>query len=84
MSNSTRFEEDRNRTINDYYRMNLDQTAEKERMADAYHAYLENSPGSKKALKELLSKHSRNKNRDSRSETTDTKADNTATTITVD
>jgi hypothetical protein len=37
--------------------MNLDQTAEKEKMIEAYHAYLENTEGSKKALKELLSKH---------------------------
>jgi hypothetical protein len=36
--------------------MNLDQTAEKEKMIEAYHAYLENTAGSKKALKELLSK----------------------------
>jgi hypothetical protein len=36
--------------------MNLDQTAEKEKMIEAYHAYLENTTGSKKALKELLSK----------------------------
>lgn len=56
LTNHTRFEEDRNRTINDYYRMNLDTTAEKEKMKDAYHAYLENTPGSKKALHELLTK----------------------------
>jgi hypothetical protein len=56
LTNHTRFEEDRNRTINDYYRMNLDTTAEKEKMIDAYHAYLENTPGSKKALHELLTK----------------------------
>jgi hypothetical protein len=56
LTNHTRFEEDRNRTINDYYRMNLDSTAEKEKMKDAYHAYLENTPGSKKALQELLSR----------------------------
>ena len=37
--------------------MNLDQTAEKEKMIEAYHAYLENTAGSKKALKELLTKH---------------------------
>ena len=36
--------------------MNLDTTAEKEKMKDAYHAYLENTPGSKKALQELLTK----------------------------
>lgn len=36
--------------------MNLDSTAEKEKMIDAYHAYLENTPGSKKALHELLTK----------------------------
>ena len=56
LTNHTRFEEDRNRTINDYYRMNLDTTAEKEKMKDVYHAYLENTPGSKKALHELLTK----------------------------
>ncbi len=36
--------------------MNLDTTAEKDKMKDAYHAYLENTPGSKKALHELLTK----------------------------
>lgn len=51
-----RFEEDRNRTINDYYRMSLDQTSESLSMSGAYHAYLENTPGSKKALEELLTK----------------------------
>ena len=54
LTNQNRFEEDRNRTINDYFRMHLDQTAEKEKMKEAYHAYLENTPGSKKALQELL------------------------------
>jgi hypothetical protein len=54
LTNKNRFDEDRNRTINDYYRMRLDQTAEKEKMIEAYHAYLENTPGSKKALEELL------------------------------
>lgn len=54
LTNQRRFEEDRNRTINDYYRMHLDQTAEKEKMIEAYHAYLESTPGSKKALEELL------------------------------
>lgn len=56
INKSQRFEEDRNRTINDYYRMNLDQTAESLHMTGAYHAYLENTPGSKKALEELLKK----------------------------
>ncbi len=37
LKNRTRFEEDRNKTINDYYRMNLDQTAQKSGMAGAYH-----------------------------------------------
>ena len=55
MTNHTRFEEDRNRTINDYYRMNLDSTA-KGKMVGTYHAYLENTPGSRKALNELLTK----------------------------
>ena len=45
LDNKTRFEEDRNRTINDYYRMNLDQVADKEKMTSAYRAYLENTPG---------------------------------------
>jgi hypothetical protein len=36
--------------------MNLYKTAEKEKMVKAYHAYLENTPGSKKALEELLNK----------------------------
>merc|ERR1719468_620767 len=56
LKNKLRFEEDRNRTINDYYRMNLDQTSESLHMTGAYHAYLENTPGSKKALEELLLK----------------------------
>lgn len=55
MENKNRFEEDRNRTINDYYRMNLDQVGDKEKMSSTYRAYLENTPGSKKALEELLS-----------------------------
>lgn len=54
--NKARFEEDRNRTINDYYRMNLDQTSESLHMSGAYNAYLKNTPGSKKALEELLAK----------------------------
>ncbi len=37
LKNRTRFEEDRNKTINDYYRMNLDQTVEKSGMTGAYH-----------------------------------------------
>jgi hypothetical protein len=56
LKNKTRYEEDRTRTINDYYRMNLDRTVENGNMASAYHAYLENTPGSKKALQELLDK----------------------------
>lgn len=52
--NKARFEEDRNRTINDYYRMNLDVTAQNQHMSGAYNAYLKNTPGSKKALEELL------------------------------
>lgn len=52
--NKARFEEDRNRTINDYYRMNLDVTAQNHHMSGAYNAYLKNTPGSKKALEELL------------------------------
>jgi hypothetical protein len=36
--------------------MNLDQVADKEKMTSAYKAYLENTPGSKKALEELLEK----------------------------
>ena len=55
LNNRTRFEQDRNRTINDYYRMNLDLTVEKVKMVEVYHAYLENSAGSKKALEEVLS-----------------------------
>ncbi|CAF0790077.1 unnamed protein product [Brachionus calyciflorus] len=51
---TTRFEEDRKRTINDYFRMRLNETADREGMTKAYHAYLENSAGSKKALEELL------------------------------
>lgn len=55
LNDRNRIAEDRSRTINDYYRMNLDQTAEKTKMIDAYRAYLENTAGSKQALKELLS-----------------------------
>lgn len=55
-----RFEEDRNRTINDYYRMNLDQTVDSETMTRAYNAYLQNTPGSKKALAELLNQNNNN------------------------
>lgn len=55
LNNRNRIAEDRSRTINDYYRMNLDQTAEKTKMIEAYRAYLENTAGSKQALKELLS-----------------------------
>lgn len=57
MNNKIRFEEDRNRTINDYYRMNLDQTVDNEAMTKAYNAYLKNTPGSKQALTELLNKN---------------------------
>jgi len=56
LKNKARFEEDRNRTINDYYRMNLDQTADTEKTWDTFRAYLENTPGSKKALKEIIDK----------------------------
>jgi hypothetical protein len=58
--NNNRFEEDRNRTINDYYRMNLDKNSKDQKMTSVYHAYLENTPGSKKALEELLTKNRRN------------------------
>lgn len=37
LKNRSRYEEDRNRTINDYYRMNLDQTSESLKMTGAYH-----------------------------------------------
>jgi hypothetical protein len=36
--------------------MNLDQVTDKEKMTSVYKAYLENTPGSKKALEELLEK----------------------------
>ena len=55
LSSQTRFEDDRQRTINDYFRMGLDKGVGKG-MMDACHAYLENTPGSKKAIKEILSK----------------------------
>lgn len=64
LTNKTRFEEDRNRTINDYYRMNLDQTVDNETMMRAYEAYLSNTPGSKKALEELLNKRQEHTDRD--------------------
>ena len=37
--------------------MNLDQVVDKEKMSSVYKAYLENTPGSKKALEELLEKN---------------------------
>lgn len=36
--------------------MNLDQTADTEKTWDTFRAYLENTPGSKKALKEIIDK----------------------------
>ena len=60
LKNRTRFEEDRNRTINDFYRMNLDDTMENGQMKQVYRTYLGNTPGSKKALEELLNKNSEN------------------------
>ena len=56
MKNKNRVEEDRNRTINDYYRMNLDQSASNDKTWDCFRAYLENTPGSKKAIKEIIEK----------------------------
>ena len=53
---TARITEDQNRTINDFYRMRLDQfhPYSKQHMMRVYHAYLENTAGSKKALHELL------------------------------
>ncbi len=47
---------DRNRTINDYYRMNLDQSIGNQKSWEIFSAYLQNTPGSKKALKEIMRK----------------------------
>jgi hypothetical protein len=51
-------QKDYQRTRNDLYRMQLDQVhryheINRNNMLRAYHAYLENTPGSKKALQEL-------------------------------
>ncbi len=48
--------EDKTRTVNDYYRMRLDHfhPLSMHHMKQVYHAYLDNTVGSKKALKELL------------------------------
>lgn len=56
LKNKTRFEADRNRTINDYYRMNLDHSVDTEKTWETFRAYLENTPGSKQALKEIMTK----------------------------
>jgi hypothetical protein len=55
LSSQTRFEEDKQRTIVDYFRMGLDKGLDKG-MVDATYAYMQNTPGSKKALKEIFSK----------------------------
>ncbi len=36
--------------------MNLDQSASNEKTWDCFRAYLENTPGSKKAIKEIIEK----------------------------
>ena len=51
-------EKDYQRTHNDLYRMQLDNVdayhkSNRENMLRVYHSYLENTPGSKKALREL-------------------------------
>ena len=48
--------EDKTRTVNDFYRMRLDHfhPLSMDHMKQVYHAYLDNTVGSKKALKELL------------------------------
>jgi hypothetical protein len=51
-------EKDYKRTRDDFYRMQLDNVAgyhetNRENMIRAYHSYLENTPGSKKALRDL-------------------------------
>jgi len=52
-------EKDYKRTRNDFYRMQLDNVDEyhesnRENMVRTYHSYLENTIGSKKALRELI------------------------------
>ena len=48
--------EDKTRTVNDFYRMRLDHfhPLSMDHMKQVYHAYLDNTVGSKQALKELL------------------------------
>ena len=59
--NQERFEQDRNRTIKDYYRLNLDKI-ENEKMVQACNAYMKNTPGSRKAIEDLINKHQNNQN----------------------
>jgi len=65
--NHERFEQDRNRTIKDYYRLNLDKI-ENEKMVQACNAYMKNTPGSRKAIEDLINKHQNNQNNDSKHE----------------
>ncbi len=67
--NQERFEQDRNRTIKDYYRLNLDKI-ENDKMVKACNAYMKNTPGSKKAIEDLINKHQNNQN-DSKQEEID-------------
>lgn len=55
---NTQVEKDYRRTRNDLYRMQLDNVAgyregNRDNMVRVYHSYLENTPGSKKALREV-------------------------------
>jgi hypothetical protein len=71
----TRKAEDKSRTVNDFYRMKLDQfhPVSKRHMLQVYRAYLENTLGSKQALHELL------KNDEQFQELTTTETRNTKT-----
>ncbi len=55
----SRIEKDYKRTRDDFYRMQLDNISDyhetnRDNMVRVYHSYLENTPGSKKALRELI------------------------------
>jgi hypothetical protein len=58
-------EKDYKRTQDDFYRMQLDNVngyhqSNRDNMVRVYHSYLENTPGSKKALRQLCSQISLN------------------------
>lgn len=57
----TQRDKDYKRTRDDFYRMELDNLesyhqSNRENMLQIYHSYLENTPGSKKAIRELCAR----------------------------